>query len=104
MEKKEIVGVIGLMRMSPTSFDVSKLGVSASGKGKGIGKKLLEAVIHLAKERGAHTIELDTNSRLVPAYTLYKKLGFSNIPIREDIRYARTDTRMQLVLVPKSNL
>ncbi|MFW3329010.1 GNAT family N-acetyltransferase, partial [Aliarcobacter butzleri] len=41
---------------------------------------LSQAVITEAKNRGGKTIFLETNSVLTPAVSLYKKLGFEEIP------------------------
>ncbi|MBC7746171.1 MAG: GNAT family N-acetyltransferase [Flavobacterium sp.] len=65
-------------------FKLQKLYVLPSEQGKGTGKKLIEKVIDLAKQRNGKVLELNVN-RGNPAFDFYKQLGFEvyqevNIP------------------------
>ena len=50
--------------------------VDQSQRGRGLGEKILKDLIKWAKKEGVGVIELTTNSKRVPANSLYKKLGF----------------------------
>jgi len=50
--------------------------VTSKAKGKGIGFLLGESVINKAVELEAKKVYLESNTVLVPAINLYKKLGF----------------------------
>ncbi|WHX25879.1 GNAT family N-acetyltransferase [Virgibacillus halodenitrificans] len=45
-------------------------------RGKGIGTQMIEWAIHLAKERGAHVVQLTTDKQRPEALEFYKQLGF----------------------------
>ncbi|MBD1223506.1 GNAT family N-acetyltransferase [Virgibacillus halodenitrificans] len=45
-------------------------------RGKGIGTQMIEWAIHLAKERGAHVVQLTTDKQRPEALEFYKRLGF----------------------------
>jgi putative acetyltransferase len=66
---------------------------SHSSRGRALG----EAAIACARAIGATRVELLTNSVLVPAITLYRALGFVDVPLGET-EYARADVHMVLDL------
>jgi ribosomal protein S18 acetylase RimI-like enzyme len=47
-------------------------------RGRGLGRALLEAAMHHAKERGADRIDLNTSVDDVAARALYESAGFTN--------------------------
>jgi len=93
------VGVCALIPCQYDSYDfeLSKMGVSPTAQGKGIGKLLGEHIIEKAKQLGAKKIFLESNRKLVPALSLYKKLGFTEMP-KVASPYARSDIQMELNL------
>lgn len=97
--KGEAVGVCALIKMQhgPYDFELAKMGVSSGMQGKGIGWRLGQAVVAAAKERGASTLFLESNTVLVPAISLYKKMGFQEITATPS-PYARSDIQMLLHL------
>ncbi len=52
--------------------------VAESARGSGLGRRLMDAAIARARERGARRMELDTNDTNAPAIALYESLGFRN--------------------------
>lgn len=99
--KGEAVGVCALKKMNDPVFDyeLAKLAVSGEARGKGVGLMLVEAVVAKARELGARRIFLDSNTVLVPAINLYKKVGFKKI-VGHATPYARSNIQMSLELVP----
>lgn len=57
---------------------LAELYVRPSERGKGLGHKLLQAVLEAARTRGAAWIELNTAEDDHAARHLYEKFGFSN--------------------------
>ncbi|HLW96318.1 MAG TPA: GNAT family N-acetyltransferase [Solirubrobacteraceae bacterium] len=51
--------------------------VADSGRGRGVGRALVELACDRARLRGAERIELDTNETNATAIALYESLGFS---------------------------
>jgi GNAT superfamily N-acetyltransferase len=95
----EIVGCCALLASGPGEFEVAKMAVTQSAQGKGIGRRLLRAVIDAARAAGAARLFLESNSRLAPAISLYETAGFRHIPPerRAASPYARCDVSMELV-------
>ena len=84
------VGAIALKYDSPGHFELSKMGVMPEAQGHGIAKLLISKVIERYKARAGKKLFLETNSMLLPAITLYKKMGFVEVP-RFDTPYERAD-------------
>jgi ribosomal protein S18 acetylase RimI-like enzyme len=51
--------------------------VADAGRGRGVGRALVELAFERARLRGAERIELDTNETNAAAIALYESLGFS---------------------------
>ena len=66
------------------------------GLGLVVAPKAMKVAIEKAKEKKAGKIILYSNTKLVPAIELYRKLGFKEIPV--DGPYQRSDIKMELVL------
>lgn len=90
----ELVGTVALVKRDD-GFEFSKMAVSPRFQGLGIGRKVAEAMIERAAKMGLQHIRLLSNRMLSPAITLYKSLGFYEIPIKKNL-YARSDIAMQL--------
>ncbi len=93
------VGVVALCRLDNTEYDfeIAKLAVDTSIRRHGIGNKLFEAAIAKAKELGATTLFLESNTRLRPAIALYRKFGFKELAEYHPA-YERGDIQMKLKL------
>ena len=96
--KGEPVGVCALCKMNDPVYDyeLAKLAVNPKVRGKGIGWLLGKAVINKAKELGATRVFLDSNTLLLPAIGLYRKLGFKELAEPHDSVYERVDIQMEL--------
>jgi ribosomal protein S18 acetylase RimI-like enzyme len=80
-EDGKLVGVVmveptGLM--SGPAWVVGTVAVLPGYRRRGIARRLVEAGLALARERGAETLMLDVIAQNVPAYELYRSLGFSH--------------------------
>lgn len=94
---EEIVGTVGLHKISDYEFELVKMGVTASAQGKGVGIILGKAILEKAKEMGAKKVVLYTHSKLGPALRIYEKLGFKEAVLEEG-KYCRCDIKMELEL------
>lgn len=91
-----IVGTVALKWVEPGIYEFTKMAVDESYHGLSIGKQLAAAAIEQCRQLQARTIILYSNTKLVPAITLYRKLGFYEVPL--DGPYKRSDIKMQLDL------
>lgn len=91
-----IVGTVALKFVSPKTYELTKMAVDESYRGKKVGRALAEAAIARAKSSGAEKIVLYSNTILVPAIALYNNLGFREIPV--DGPYKRSNIKMELIV------
>ncbi|MDD4353658.1 MAG: GNAT family N-acetyltransferase [Candidatus Nanoarchaeia archaeon] len=80
-KNNKMVGGTGISLKNGKADHVGSYGISVlkTERGKGLGKKLTELIIELAKKKlkGLELIELEVFKRNVPAINLYTKIGFS---------------------------
>jgi ribosomal protein S18 acetylase RimI-like enzyme len=90
------VGVVALKRVSETVLEFTKMAVDEKFQGRKIGEKLAIVAIATAKVMKATKIILYSNTKLVAAIQLYRKLGFVEVEL--DGPYKRSDIKMELIL------
>lgn len=93
-----VVGTCALMKVAPGVFEVTKMGVLESARGRRAGELLLEAVLARASAMDIDTLFLLTNAKCVPAIRLYEKLGFvhdAEIMSTYGAEYARCNVAMR---------
>ena len=76
----EIAGTCAAIKIDRNTYELAKMGVTEKYQGKQIGKKLALTVIGFAVAKNAKNIFLETSSKLTAALSLYKQLGFEQIP------------------------
>lgn len=88
-----IIGCCALLKLEPGMMEFTKLGVDPAARGAGVARALLQHCIERARECGAHTLRIFTNSRLIPACTLYRSAGFEErmMSDAQRSRYVRGD-------------
>jgi len=91
------VGTCALLKMDNSSFELAKMTVAETAKGRGLGYLLGKHCIDKARELGANRIYLESNTQLVPALNLYRKLGFTRTS-GNDSPYTRCNIQMELIL------
>ena len=99
MDGDEAVGCCAMLLLADGGFEIGKMAVADSHKGRGIGNGLMQACIDKAKAVGAPRLYLETNSSLAPALAVYRRFGFEEItdPERTVSPYARADVWMEVV-------
>jgi GNAT superfamily N-acetyltransferase len=93
----KIVGTASLLKVSESTFELSKMAVTDAVQGLGIGQKLLEHCLKIAKQKGIKKLILYSNKKLLPATYLYKKFDFHEVPLEDGI-YERADVKMELTI------
>ena len=91
----EIVGTVGIMPEGDGIFELIKMCVAESWRGKGISKLLMETCLHKVKELGGEKLFLFSNHQLQTALKLYTKYGFKNVEVT-DSPFETADVKMEL--------
>jgi putative acetyltransferase len=98
LDGETVVGTAAVLHVSSDRFELAKMAVAASHQRRGIGELLGRACTEWAAGQGAHSVFLETNSRLDNAIRLYERLGFRHAPRRRMSDYARGDVYMELTI------
>ncbi|WP_299680423.1 GNAT family N-acetyltransferase [uncultured Dokdonia sp.] len=94
-----VVGTVALMPMQePNVYELTKMAVDTSIRGKGIGQKLMAHCIAFAKAENTPKLVLYSNTILENAIYIYKKWGFVEIPLETTSNYDRANIKMELIL------
>jgi N-acetylglutamate synthase-like GNAT family acetyltransferase len=91
------VGACALIKKNESLYELAKMAVAEEARGNKIGLKLGLGIIAKAKEFGASKLYLETNSELIPAINLYRKLGFVDSQ-KGDSPYERCNVQMEIEL------
>jgi DNA-binding MarR family transcriptional regulator len=68
--------------------EIKRMWVCADARGIGLGRRLLEALEHRARDLGVERLRLETNRTLIEAHALYRASGYREIPLFDDEPYA----------------
>ncbi|HVF48138.1 MAG TPA: GNAT family N-acetyltransferase [Pyrinomonadaceae bacterium] len=91
-----VAGTVALIPMGADAFELTKMAVDPTFRGRGIGDKLMQACIDHSRQHGVPTIILESNTKQAAAIGLYRKFGFQEVPLDPNSQYARANIRMQL--------
>jgi N-acetylglutamate synthase-like GNAT family acetyltransferase len=92
-----VIGTCALQKTGEGQFELTKMGVLESARGRQAGAFLLRAMIERASAMGAQRLYLLSNSKSAAAIHLYEKLGFVHdaaIMATFGARYARCNVAM----------
>ena len=98
VEDGKVLGTCAAIPLTPDRMELAKLVVSPAARGRGIARQLVRAVLGFARESGARSVELTSNSRLQAAVGLYEAMGFQHAPLPADVRYQTANVYMTLDL------
>ena len=97
LENDEVVGTVALLKESEKVFEIGKMAVTSNQQGKGIGRKLMQHCLQVAKKKNIEVLELYSHEKLLFAMSLYTSLGFEEVPL-DDNHYQRAGNKMKLCL------
>lgn len=73
-------GIGCLKQLEPGVAEIQRMFVRPKVRGIGAGRRLLERLVDDAKAIGCHTVRLESLRALTQAHTLYRSVGFVEIP------------------------
>jgi putative acetyltransferase len=80
VEFDQAIGCVAVRKLGDGICEMKRLYVQPGHRGKGLGRRLAEAVIAEAKTIGYKKMRLDSLTSLKEAAALYRSLGFIEIP------------------------
>jgi putative acetyltransferase len=91
-------GCIALRPLEQKVCEMKRLYVRPACRGRGVGRRLVEALIEDARRIGYDVMRLDTLASLKPALELYRSFGFRTVPAYypnplPDVIYLELDLR-----------
>ncbi len=75
-EVSQIVATGAIKEVRKNIFKIRKMYVVKTYRKKGLGKKMLTALIEFARQKNATQIFLETSSAMISAINLYRSFGF----------------------------
>ncbi|MCD8079632.1 MAG: GNAT family N-acetyltransferase [Bacteroides sp.] len=94
-EQGTCIGCCALIRHEAATFELAKMAVAPESQGSGAGRLLGEAALAYARAQGATKVFLEGNTRLEASIRLYRKLGFTEVPLGEVV-YDRCNIKMEM--------
>jgi ribosomal-protein-alanine acetyltransferase len=84
-ESNSLIAYAGLSKLSSsTSSDIQTIAVSESHRGLGVGRKLMESILNIAREQNAKEVFLEVREDKPMPQRLYDSFGFKAIDRREN--------------------
>ena len=77
LREDSVIGFIVLRPITRDCIELKRLYLTSSERGRGLGKYLLNYVIHFAQKNKYRSIRLETTSKFKEAVSLYEKYGFN---------------------------
>ena len=97
-QTEKVLGTCALVKHTDETGELAKMAVAEEARGHQIGYRLGAALVERARELGFRKLVLESNRKLTPALTLYRKLGFSEQPCPGTSGDSRCDVYMTLSL------
>jgi len=94
------IGCCALIKRPDSSYEVAKMTVAESERGKGLGRRLLEYVVEFARSNSIPALYLETNTKFAGAIRIYEAVGFRHLPAEKIAKspYARANVYMEMIL------
>lgn len=91
----QIVGTVALQPFGKGRFELAKMTVAENQRGLKIGEKLCAAALARARQLGAETVFLYSNTKAYQALNLYFKLGF-RVTALDSNEFKRANIQMEI--------
>ena len=95
ISRNEVIGTVAMIKNSDKIYELAKMTVKSSYRGKGIANLLMDKCIEFAFKKNASEIFLISNDSLTVARNLYEKYGFKEVAL-DSQKYKRGNVKMIL--------
>jgi ribosomal protein S18 acetylase RimI-like enzyme len=92
-----VAGTVGLRKVDDQTFEFTKMAVDKGFRRKGIAEAISYASFEKAKELGATTVILYSNTKNAGAIKLYEKIGFRHVEVETGV-YKRANVKMVIAI------
>lgn len=80
------------------TWELEKLTVADGHRGEGLGTRMLRATLDAMRDRGCGRVLILTNSKLSDAVHMYRREGFTEVPVDPSFGYDRVDLQLEKIL------
>ncbi|NND62376.1 MAG: MarR family transcriptional regulator/GNAT family N-acetyltransferase [Flavobacteriaceae bacterium] len=98
VENGKAIGTVALMKSEENTYELTKMAVHPSMRGRKVGQQLMQYCIDFAREQSFDKLFLYSNTLLENAIYIYRKYGFVEIPVEDNSPYNRSNIKMELKL------
>lgn len=98
IENGQVLATVALLKMEGNVFELTKMAVLPTARGRNIGQQLMQHCIDFANLNAWSGLLLYSNTRLANAIHIYRKYGFKEVALNKDNPYKRSDIKMFLKL------
>jgi ribosomal protein S18 acetylase RimI-like enzyme len=88
-----VAGTVALRKVNDKTYEFAKMAVDENFRRLGIAEALSYSSFEKAKELGADTVILYSNTKNAEAVKLYEKIGFRHVPVEPGV-YERANVKM----------
>jgi len=92
----QIVGCFSFIKLNDTIYELGKMAVDPNYQGQKIGQKMMSFAIDFARKKNWKKLVLYSSTKLPTALYIYKKNGFRDVALENNLPYARSDVKMEL--------
>ena len=93
---EQTVGTFAYIKKGEGVFEFSKMAVSPTLRGQGIGNQMMQFAIRFAEQHHWKKILLYSNTILENSIHLYRKYGFQEVPMEKNVIYSRGNIKMEI--------
>lgn len=97
-ENGVVTGTFALIKITENIYELGKMAVTQSARGKGIGQKMMDFCIIFSQQAKWKKLILYSNTKLENSIYIYKKYGFIEVPVEVDNPYKRANIKMEKLL------
>tara|TARA_Y100000768_G_scaffold242458_1_gene183704 strand:- start:109 stop:579 length:471 start_codon:yes stop_codon:yes gene_type:complete len=98
-KNSETIGTFAFIKKNEKIYEFSKMAIIPEERGKGYGNLAMRFLIEFSKNKNWSKLILYSNTKLKNSIHLYKKFGFKEIPLEENLIYSRGNIKMELNLI-----